>query len=131
MVWKKGESGNIHGRPKGVVGRSTEIRNAIADNADALVAKVVQMALDGDSTALRICIERLCPALRPKDAPVVLAMSAKGPLADQGRAILSEMAQGIITPTEANTLLGALASQAKLIESDELTRRVEALEAKQ
>jgi len=89
------------------------------------------MALDGDSTALRICIERLCPALRPKDAPVVLAMSAKGPLADQGRAILSEMAQGIITPTEANTLLGALASQAKLIESDELTRRVEALEAKQ
>ena len=131
MVWKKGESGNINGRPKGAVGRSTEIRNAIADNADALVAKVVQMALDGDSTALRICIKRLCPALRPKDAPVVLAMSANGPLEDQGRAILSEMAKGIITPTEANTLLGALASQAKLIESDELTRRVEALEAKQ
>ncbi len=42
--------------------------------------------------------------------------------------ILVRVATGDITPAEASSLMGAISSQAKIIEADELERRVSELE---
>ena len=49
-------------------------------------------------------------------------------LSDKGDLILEYVATGDITPTEASSLMGAISSQAKIIEADELERRVSELE---
>jgi hypothetical protein len=125
--YRKGKSGNPRGRPKGVPDRRTQFRSLIAERAEDLVRKVVEKALEGDATALRLCLERICPPLRPRDEPVSLA-AFEGTLSDQGRAILVAMASGDLTPQQAGELLAALGSQARLVEADELERRIAALE---
>ena len=84
------------------------------------------MALAGDGAALRLCLDRLLPPIRGKDEPVVLA-AMTGTLADQGGAILQAMAAGQVTPSEASTMMAALATQARIIEVDELIERIEVL----
>ena len=50
-------------------------------------------------------------------------------LSDKGGLVLSCVSDGEITPAEASSLLSAIASQARILEVDELERRVAALEA--
>jgi hypothetical protein len=127
MAFRKGQSGNKAGRPKGIKDKRVEFRGIIQARAKELVEKAVEKALEGDSTALRLCLERICPPLRPRDEPVSLT-AFEGSLSDQGRAILTAMARGEITPSQVGELLAALSSQARLVEADELEKRIAALE---
>jgi hypothetical protein len=87
------------------------------------------MALAGDTTALRLCLDRLVPPLKSLD-PAVLIEGMRGALAAQGEAILAAIADGRLTPEQGATLLQALSSQARLVEATELERRIGALDAK-
>lgn len=64
MSFKKGQSGNPSGRPKGTKDKRTELRELLRPHAPVLVEKAVEMALDGDTTALKICLDRIIPAMR-------------------------------------------------------------------
>ncbi|HWN80221.1 MAG TPA: DUF5681 domain-containing protein [Bradyrhizobium sp.] len=67
--FQKGRSGNPKGRPKGSRNAATLACEALLDGqAEALTQKAIQMALDGDPVALRLCLDRLCPPRR--DRPV-------------------------------------------------------------
>ena len=61
MQFKPGESGNPEGRPKGSLNRRTQLVRLLEPRAEELVNKMVELALGGDSNALRLCIERLIP----------------------------------------------------------------------
>jgi hypothetical protein len=55
--FQKGRSGNPNGRPKGSRNKTTVIAQTLLEGeAEALVRKVVQLALEGDLTCLRICL---------------------------------------------------------------------------
>jgi hypothetical protein len=125
--FKPGESGNVNGRPPGTDDRRREARKLLESHREPLIKKAVELALDGDTTALRICIDRIVPALRPKDAPILLA-KPEGQLSDYGRTVLEAMAAGDISPDEGSTVMGVIAAQARIVEVDELERRVAALE---
>src|SRR6056297_858504 len=57
------------GRPRGARNRATQAALALLDGeAEALSRKAVELALGGDPTALRLCLERIAPPR--KDAPV-------------------------------------------------------------
>ena len=57
------------GRPKGARNRTTQAVLALLEGeAEALSRKAVEMALAGDSVALRLCLDRLAPPR--KDSPV-------------------------------------------------------------
>jgi len=47
---------------------------------------------------------------------------------ERGERVLQALTEGQITPSEGSTLLGALSTQSKLVELDELVKRIEVLE---
>jgi hypothetical protein len=130
MKWQEGESGNPAGRPPGIRDKRTAMRELLQPHAEDLVAKVVELAKAGDTTALRICIDRLIPPVKARDEPVQLPALTDS-LADSGRVILQAMADERLTPEEAAHILQALSTQARIVETDELERRIAALEGKQ
>lgn len=115
------------GRPPGIRDKRTAMRDLLLPHAPELVAKVVEMAKNGDATALRICLDRLIPPAKAKDDPVCLP-GLTDSLADNSRAVVKALADGELTPEEAATVLQALASQVRIIEADEIERRIAALE---
>ena len=65
-------SGNT-GRPKGSRNKATlAIESLLQGQAEALTHTAVTQALEGDSVALRLCMERIAPA--PKDKPVSFSL---------------------------------------------------------
>ncbi|KTD04168.1 DUF5681 domain-containing protein [Legionella feeleii] len=63
MTFKTGQSGNPKGRSKGTLNKRTEFAKLLDPYGGALVAKAIELALGGDVTALRLCIERLIPKI--------------------------------------------------------------------
>ena len=102
------------------------MRELLEPHAEELVAKVVEIAKNGDTTALRICIDRLIPPIKARDEPVSASLS--GSLGEQGRSVLDALATGTVTPDQAATMLTAIATQARIVEVDEIEKRVTALE---
>ena len=125
--FKKGHSGNLKGRPKGIPDKRTALRALLEPHAEALVKKAVRLALDGDTTALRLCLDRIIPTIKAKDEPVMLG-SLKGTLTEQGQTIIQAMGNGALAPTEAATMLQALATQTRITELEVLEQRLRTLE---
>ena len=58
----KGRSGNPRGRPAGSRNKKTLAAAVLLEGeSEALTRKAVELALEGDPTALRLCIERILP----------------------------------------------------------------------
>lgn len=128
MAFKKGVSGNVSGRPKDKTA-ATLLRKSIADSMPGIITKLVNTALAGDVAAAKVLLDRTCPALKPQAMPINLPVN--GSLAEQGREIIVATMGGKIAPDVGAQLITALAAQAKIIEIDELTKRIELLEKQQ
>jgi hypothetical protein len=128
MPFKPGQSGNPAGKPKGTKHKSTLIREALARHLPEILGKLIEQAKSGDTHAAKLLLERALAPLKSVDAPVAVPGPGSGSVAALGGAVVARMLEGNLTPNEATALLAALAAQSKLVETDELTRRVEALE---
>jgi hypothetical protein len=126
--WKKGQSGNPAGRPPGS-GEVAKVRAAIAAQVPALLAKLVAQALEGDTSAARLLLERAIAPLKAAEQPQALTLP-DGSLTDQGRAVLASVAAGELAPGQGAALLGAIGTLARVAEVDELAARVAELEKK-
>jgi hypothetical protein len=126
--WKSGESGNPRGRTPGT-GEVARLRAAIADRVPELLAALMTKALNGDVGAARLLLERSIAPLKGIEQAVELALPDGGTLTAQGRAVLSAVALGDLAPGQGAQLLAAIGSLARVTEIDELTLRLEKLEA--
>jgi hypothetical protein len=100
--------------------------------AEALSHKAVEMALAGDTVALRLCLERLAPPR--KDAPVhfpLPRMTSANDAAEAAGAVLQAVSTGDLTPTEGAQVMGLVDSYRRTLEVTELEARVAALEDRQ
>jgi len=127
MTFQPGQSGNPAGRPVGSKNKITELQKLLVPYAEALVAKAVEMALAGDAAALRLCVDRIIPAAKSRDATVSLP-TLTGSLADSGRAVLEALAAEELSPDQAGAVMQAIATQARIVEVDDIEKRVTALE---
>ena len=91
--------------------------------------KLVEQAKAGDAQSARLLLERVLPPMKAAELPTLIHLP-EGSLTDQGKAVLAATGAGELAPTQAAQLLGGLAALAKLIETDELARRIDALEAR-
>ena len=72
-LWKPGQSGNPAGKPKGTLHHATRAVLAMMEGeAEAITRKAIDLALAGDSVALRLVMERLVSPVRER--PVNLTM---------------------------------------------------------
>jgi len=127
MGFEKGVSGNPAGRPRGS-GKSVALRQAIEKDVPQIVEALSEKALSGDATAARLLLERVLPALRPVTAPVAIAGMDSGTLTERGNVVLTNVASGNITADQARALMASLSSLCRVVETDEILVRLEALE---
>ena len=129
-MWKPGQSGNPTGKKPGT-GKIDKLRAALAKELPEVLEALVAQAKAGDTGAIKLILERTVPALRPVDAVAPLNLPVDGGLADQGRAVLAALAVGHLPANQAAGILQGLGNLAKLVELDELEKRIAALEGKQ
>lgn len=120
------------GRPKGTRLRVTRaVEELMEGEAEALSRKAIELALDGDTTALRLCIERAAPAR--KDAPVQFdlpAIRTAQDASDAASAVLAAVSEGDLTPLEGATVMGLVENYRRVLETSEFEARIAALEAR-
>ena len=95
------------GKPRGTRHKATQAALALLEgDGEALARKAVEMALNGDVVALRLCLERLVPVRKDGtirfDLPP-LVKSDDAPAA--ARAVLKALADGQISPADAESAL--------------------------
>ncbi len=125
--FKKGQSGNPKGGPASA-NSLAKLRASIAEHVPDIITKQVELAKAGDAQAARLLLERVLPPVRAAEQPVAITLPADD-LVAQGRAVIAATRAGELAPGQASQLLGALAALAKLVESEELEKRIAALES--
>src|SRR3990167_9567009 len=65
MTFKPGESGNPTGRPKGIIDKRSELRSLLETHAKEIIEKLIERAKIGDDVAMRLCVDRLIPRVKP------------------------------------------------------------------
>src|SRR3954467_920500 len=129
--FQAGQSGNPGGRPVGSRHKATLAAEALLDGeAEELTRTAIELAKTGDTTALRLCLERVCPPRR--DRPVAFTMPVIESTADLTKAsaaLLQAVASGELTPSEAAELGKLVEAHVKAIEATEFQQRLEYLEA--
>jgi hypothetical protein len=133
----RGKSGNPKGRAKGSRNRATLLADQLFEDklfsddnkAAALIDKAIQMAESGDTACMRLVFERIAPAR--KDRPVYFALPAMKEGKDAvtaSAAIVSAVAVGELTPSEAAELSKVVDSYARTLQTVELEDRLTKLE---
>ena len=114
----KGVSGNPAGRLAGSRNSATLACEALLEGqAEALPQKAVDMALAGDTVALKIWIDRIYPAR--KDRPVTFALppiNTARDAADVMSSVMNAVAAGQLTPADASELSKVVACTVKSFE---------------
>jgi hypothetical protein len=128
--FKPGQSGNPNGRPKGSKNKKTlALETLLEGEAEALTRKCVEMAKGGDTTALRLCMERIYPVRKgspieidiPKinnahDIPVAIS------------AIIKSVATANISAEEGEVIMKLFDAERRAFETDELAKKIKSLE---
>ena len=118
------------GRPKGSRNKATiAIEILLQGQAEALTQTAVTKALEGDSVALRLCMERIAPT--PKDQPVSFSLPKMKNALDASEAagsVLTAVSEGELTPVEATRVMGPIDSYRRTLELTEIKQRLQALE---
>jgi F0F1-type ATP synthase gamma subunit len=131
MPFQKGESGNPAGRPRGSRNRATLLMESLlADDAEAIGRKAIEMAKQGDMAAIRLCMDRLAPAR--KGEPVAFELPPLDKPADSVAAaaeIVAAVAAGELTPSEAAELAKVIDVYVRAIATKAFDERLTKLEA--
>jgi Family of unknown function (DUF5681) len=128
--FEKGRSGNPSGRPRGCRNRSTLAAQLLLQGeAEALTRKAVELALSGDPTALRLCLDRLIAPHRERLVAFALPpMREPADLATAMEAITAAVARGVLAPAEAAELAKVVDTFANAIEVRDFDSRLRVLE---
>ena len=118
------------GRPRGSRNKATlAIERLLEGQAEALTQIAITKALEGDSVALRLCMDRIAPP--PKDAAVTFSMPTINNALDASKAtgsVLTAVSEGELTPIEAMRVMGLIDSYRRTLELTEIEQRLQALE---
>jgi hypothetical protein len=131
-LFQQGQSGNPEGRPRGARNKATIVAESLLDGeAETITRRCMDLALEGDSTALRLCLSRILPVRRERT--IALDLPALEGSQDSLKAIgsvLGAVAAGEITPGEGTAVARLLEVHRAAFEIVELENRLDALEAR-
>jgi hypothetical protein len=125
--WKKGQSGNPKGRPKGVRNlRTLMFENIVKGRNKELLEKAMQLALSGDQQMLKLILERTLPP-KPKESTVKLGINFADIKSYQDKCIAIDnlLADELITITEHKMLYESFT---RAFDSVQMEQRIKKLE---
>jgi hypothetical protein len=121
------------GRPRGSRNKSTVMAQELLNShAESVVKKCLFMALQGDSRAMQLCMDRILPARR--DAPVKLGKlptATAAELSKSSEKVTRLVAEGKITPTQGQAMAELLEQRRRVIETEDIDARLKKMEAEQ
>jgi hypothetical protein len=123
--YEKGQSGNPRGRPRGVQTQA-KLRESIAKDLPGIITSLVKEAKGGDTAAAKLLLDRVLPSLRPVDQPTPMPLSKD--IGQAGRDVLAALGEGTVGPDAGAKILQSVGVLARVIETEELSKRIEALE---
>ena len=127
--FSKGTSGNPSGRPLGSRNHATVLMESLLEGrAEELLQKTMEMALAGDITALRLCLERLMPVR--KDRPIQLSLPPIETVQQISLAVgkvATAIGDGEITPIDGEVFTNVLGAHKDTVAQLDLDRRFEDL----
>jgi hypothetical protein len=119
------------GKPKGSRNKATiAIESLLEGQAEALTQTAISKALDGDSMALRLCMDRIAPL--PKDNTISFTLPHMESANDASKAagsVLKAVSIGEITPIEGSRVMGLIDSFRRTLELTVIEHRIQALES--
>jgi Family of unknown function (DUF5681) len=126
----KGQSGNPAGRPQGSRNKATLALEALMDGqAETITQKAIELALQGDTTALRLCLERICPPRKSRPVNITLPeVKTVDGVAEAQAAVVQAVADGELTPEEGTAITNILEARRKAIETQDHEGRIAKLE---
>jgi hypothetical protein len=126
------EPGNTagRGRPKGSRNWATLERETLLNEyATPLIKKCVTEALKGERSALRLCVERLVAPARHQTAAFKMhSIRSASDLPRASTAVLKAASDGVLSVQEAQGFMQLLEQHRRILESNHLASRIEALE---
>jgi hypothetical protein len=119
------------GRPQGSRNKATiALQQMLDERGESITRKCSLMAMKGDPTAMRLCMERLIPPR--KDQPVKFKLPLVRTAAEVAEAVsvvLQAVSRGQLTPAEGQMIAAILEGRRRVIETEEHEARIRALES--
>jgi hypothetical protein len=131
--FQPGQSGNPTGRPKGARNKVTRAIEALIDGqGEAIAAKAVEKALQGDSPMQRALLTTLVSPRRERTVEFDLPkIESAADARKASSAVIAACAAGELSPREASEIMGLISTHVRTIEVAELEARLTALEKRQ
>lgn len=129
--YKKGQSGNAKGRPKGSYNKTTQI---IRGACPEILLTVIEQAKEGNLQAAALILSRGVPPLKAAHEPVGLLtpeqLQTMTP-AQRADVVSNAALAGALPADVADALLSGIMKGCQIVESAELEARIAALEEAQ
>ena len=110
------------GKPRGARHRVTRaVEELMEGEHERLTRIAIDKALDGDTAALRLCLDRIA---RPRrDAPVSIELPpvrSAAEAAEASASVLASLARGEVTPDEAGRIMALLEAHKSIMAAGDL-----------
>lgn len=130
--FKKGQSGNPNGKPKGAKNKSTLAAEALLEGSlEKICRRIEEEAVNGNMQAAKMVLERFLPPRKDRlirfDLPEI---KNTRDILIASNAIIAAVCRGEISPSEGEALSRVIAVHAQTIENHDFEERVEVMESK-
>jgi hypothetical protein len=123
--FQPGQSGNPSGKTKGAKDKRTALREMLQPHAKALMDVAVGMAKQGDTAALKLCLDRLMPPIREERIHVTVPkITGPDDCTVAQAAVLNAVANGEMLPSEGSVLSGLIDAQRRAYETTHLAKQL-------
>jgi hypothetical protein len=128
--FQPGVSGNPAGKRKGTRHQITLLAEQLmSEDVEGIVAKVVNAAKAGDMAAARLILDRVLPPRRGRPVRIALpGVESPQGVTNALAAIVGAMADGVLSPEEADAFTSVIERQRQALETLDLHVRLCAIE---
>jgi hypothetical protein len=116
------------GRPPGH--KTTKSESLLADNAEELTRRAIELGLGGYQGALRFCLGQVHRPMKDRSVKITLPpIHSPSDLPNATASILSDVANGRLTPREGLDIMKIVEGHIKSLQVREIARRLERIES--